>query len=485
MKAIGRIVLGALLFGVAAVVGVYLVLQPPPPLEIPDAGVALSDVTLIHPGVSRREHRRLVVEGDKIREIGDATANSAGDPFTGMYVLPGLTDIHVHFPPPALPGSTELFAFLHLYHGVTAVRDAGDIDGTTSEPARSGIRSGAFPGPRTFSCGPFVDGDSPQWGNSLVATTPDEGRRAVEQIASSGYECIKIYDGLDLPTLDAIRSAAGKAGLPLIGHVPARVPYADARLDDAQHLIGWSAFVAEERGFPFVLRSWLATDDAHIDEMIAVSLEHGIANTPTLITIDRLVASQNRDRVVAEPDAQLLPRFFREVIWSPTSPTSAVSLMSDADFDMVRGALAVMKRALVRMVAAGVAVHSGTDSLVAFVVPGASLHRELRLFVDAGLTAEGALRISTEASARFLDAELGEVRIGGPAEFVIYREDPTRSLDALDSIAAVVRDGRLYTREALDAQLKRYRGHFDGPLYDAIVTPLVRRVLAATVPDPD
>jgi hypothetical protein len=63
---------------------------------------------------------------------------------------------------------------------------------------------------------------------------------------------------------------------------------------------------------------------------------------------------------------------------------------------------------------------------------------------------------------------------------VIFREDPTRSLDALDSIAGVVRDGRLYTREALDAQLARYRAHFDGALYDALVTPLIRRMLART-----
>ena len=40
----------------------------------------------------------------------------------------------------------------------------------------------------------------------------------------------------------------------------------------------------------------------------------------------------------------------------------------------------------------GVELHTGTDTLIAFVVPGASLHRELRLFVDAGFTPEQALR---------------------------------------------------------------------------------------------
>jgi imidazolonepropionase-like amidohydrolase len=133
---------------------------------------------------------------------------------------------------------------------------------------------------------------------------------------------------------------------------------------------------------------------------------------------------------------------------------------------------------------AGVRLHSGTDALVAFVVPGASLHRELRLFVRAGLTPEQALAISTRASAEFLGVpELGRLRAGAPAELAIFRDDPTQSLDALDTLLGVVRDGRLYSRADLDAQLERYRSHFEGGLYDALLTPLVRRAVAATVGD--
>ena len=99
-----------------------------------------------------------------------------------MYVLPGLTDMHVHFPPPALSGQTELFAFLMLYHGITAVRDAGDVDGQSSAPARDGVASGLFPGPRIFSCGPFLDGDPPLWGNSIVIGSPEEARAAAASL---------------------------------------------------------------------------------------------------------------------------------------------------------------------------------------------------------------------------------------------------------------------------------------------------------------
>jgi imidazolonepropionase-like amidohydrolase len=152
-----------------------------------------------------------------------------------------------------------------------------------------------------------------------------------------------------------------------------------------------------------------------------------------------------------------------------------------AGFARLRRAFAALQRAVRRMGKRGVRLHTGSDCLVAFVVPGASLHRELRLWVEVGLAPEQALRASVRDSAAALGVPgLGELRPGAPAELVILREDPTLDLAALDGIAGVVRDGRLYTRELLDAQLARSRAHHEGALYDAIVTPLMRRVLAAT-----
>ena len=93
--------------------------------------------------------------------------------------------------------------------------------------------------------------------------------------------------------------------------------------------------------------------------------------------------------------------------------------------------------------------------------------------------------ISTRASNDFLGLPLlGRLQPGAPADLVVLSEDPTESLGALDSIVAVVRDGRLYTREALDAQRDRYTRHFDSDLYTALLEPVVRFVLARTVADP-
>jgi imidazolonepropionase-like amidohydrolase len=156
-------------------------------------------------------------------------------------------------------------------------------------------------------------------------------------------------------------------------------------------------------------------------------------------------------------------------------PPGDITQLLAQDETLIERAVFTVKR----MYDAGVEIHTGSDALIPFVVPGASLHRELRIFVDAGFTPEEALALSTRTSAAYLGVpNLGSLEVGAPADFVIFREDPTRSLDALDSIAAVVRDGRLYPRAVLDEQLAKYQAHFNTPLYEAIVTPLVRRALA-------
>jgi len=482
-------VLAGLLVAVAALaLAGFFVLRPPPPLPLPEQGVLLRDVKLVLPGDDgwRHSHQRVVVEGGRITGIGPSRPNDR-DAFSGHTVIPGLADLHVHFPPSSVPGQAELFSLLFLAHGVTAVRDAGDTDGTSSDPVRAGLRSGAFPGPTVVSCGPFVDGDPPLWKNSLVARTPEEGRAAVREVAERGDECVKAYDELEAPVLDAIRDEAHRLALKVIGHTPRRVPFERAQLDDVQHLTG-----VQPTGpgiappFPEVLRGWLDVDDAWIARRASESLLFDITHTPTLVTIDRMRAARDFEKLRASLDARLLPRFYRDVIWSPVDGMSPARGFGPSDFDWLDRAYANMARMVKGLHDADVELHTGTDTLVAFVVPGAALHRELRLWVAAGISPGEALAASSRVSAAYIGPPgAGTLEVGAPADLAIFREDPTRSLDALETLSGVVHDGRLYTRNQLDAQLARYREQFDGTLYDAVVTPVVRRVVAATLLERD
>jgi imidazolonepropionase-like amidohydrolase len=483
MRILIRLALALVVLGLAAAALVWFALRPPPSLALPERGVTLDGVTLINPGLESRARMRIVVSDDRISEIADAPTASptaAVSPWAGHFVLPGLTDLHVHFPPAGLPGQSELFAFLFLYHGVTTVRDAGDVDGTATEPARRGVAEHRFPGPRIFACGPFLDGEPPIWRNSRKVVAEGDGRRAVAEIKAAGYECVKAYNELDASALAEIRAAAHESGLPVIGHVPRRVSYEDAQLDDVQHLIGIAPPPADPNTrFPAIMNQWTLLDEARIGHIVQVSLAKQIANTPTLVVSDRLLAMEHYDELLQTPDVKLLPRFYSEVVWSPREGLPILRHLSADDFAALRASVRPRLRMVNRLYQAGAKLHIGTDVQNPFVVPGISLHRELRFFEQAGIPLSAVWAIATRGPAETLGEPLfGRIAVGARADLLIFREDPTQSLDALDTLEAVIADGRLYPRAELDAQLARYQAWFGGRLYDTVATALVRRVLA-------
>jgi hypothetical protein len=112
-----------------------------------------------------------------------------------MYVLPGLADMHAHLPPRNPLKLTSYFLLLNLAHGVTSIRDAGDLDGTSLIGQREATVEN-YPGPRVFPCGPFVSAGVRKWANTVLLTGPGDAERAAAQLKADGFHCIKAYDGL-------------------------------------------------------------------------------------------------------------------------------------------------------------------------------------------------------------------------------------------------------------------------------------------------
>ena len=451
--------LAALLLGCG--VGLWFAFRLPPPLPASGRGALLSRVTIVVPGEGRLAERSIIIRGGAIAGILPAVAREA-DPLAGAYALPGLVDAHVHLPPRGLPGQTALHAFLFLRHGVTAVRSAGDRYGGESEAMRAGVQRGDFAGPRVVACGGPLGGAA-RWPNAQVLRTPEAARAAVQRVADAGFSCVKVQEDLAPDVLAAIRRAARGLRLPVIGPVPHRVKWGDAVLDDIQHLLG---FAPPEQNAPMQrgghascaavsLAGFERVGAPHIMERAGGALWSGMAITPILISRERLRAGASAS--VRLGDA-LLPPWFARAFWR-----RAVCAAPE-DGALWARAMERSRRALRLLHSAGVALHTGTDAGAAEalgVVPGRSLHRELQLFVEAGLSPEQALAASTGATARALGIPgLGQIRPGAPADLALFREDPSLDLANLDTLLGVVADGRLYHRAELDAQLARYQRRY-------------------------
>jgi len=178
-----RILIATVVVLAAAAAVLYWMLQPPAPLPVPDRGVIIDHVTVIQPGEGRRADQTLAVSDTTIDAI--APSDGATGPYAGMYVLPGLINMHAHHPPQNIPVARDLFPLLFLMHGVTAVRDAGDVDGKTVLSLREAITKGAMPGPRIFACGPFVEGTETTWQKTRHVIDPSDAAAAIQKIKNA------------------------------------------------------------------------------------------------------------------------------------------------------------------------------------------------------------------------------------------------------------------------------------------------------------
>ena len=465
---------------------VWRALTPPSPLAASADGPTLHGVTVINPMVERLSDATLEVRSGRIvRLAADAGAASgkALVEYRGGYVLPGLIDMHAHLPPDNPLKLSGYFAFLYLSHGVTSIRDAGDGDGTSVATARAGLQAGAFPGPRIFSCGPFVvGGKALRWPNSLIVETPADAERVATTIKAAGHICIKAYEDLSVEKLDALKDAARRHGLQLLGHVPTALSYEEALLPDVQHFLGVPP--PQSLGRDHILdraADWHAVNSARLDRIVEVTLQHDIINTPTLVSSHQLRHYHDYQAALHDPVVQLVPRLYPAVVWSPTEGMPFWRGVEDY-LPRIDGALAKKRELLRRLYQAGARLQLGSDSQQPFVVPGISLQQEMRLFAEVGVPVEEVWAMATwKAAGRMPLPELGSLREGAPADFLVFTKDPTKSLEALDTLQAVVADGKLYTRADIDAARNAYRAHFRSAIVDAISVPAARAKLDATV----
>ena len=431
----------------------WLALQPPA-LDVPSQGVVLTDVTIVEPGVRRRPNQTVTVRGDRIDQIRATTPTESMGFYSGAFVLPGLIDLHVHHPPALAIGERALFGLLFLAHGVTSVRDTGGMLTTILEYRRR-IESGSVAGPRTFACGPFLDGDPPSWPGAVVVANPVDAAKAVRDLHSAGADCIKVYNGVSAESLGVIRRAGAGYGLPIVAHVPYEVPFGELGRVEVQHLMG-------------LTEDWREISPERREAYVRASKAQGITHTPTLVAFARSAALVRYSALLEDPVAQLLPRYYRETMWNPAENPLAFEL-SPASGSGVQQRVPAMKAVVADLHRSGVRILAGTDTMNPFVVPGASLQEELGLLIEAGLSIEEAWAAATRWAGEALGvAGLGTLETGAPADLLIFRRDPSQDLEALATLEAVVAQGRMYPKAVLDRALAKQREHFTRPLPEGL-----------------
>lgn len=374
----------------------------------------------------------VLVEDGMIVEVGPSGAvpvpsDATVIDLTGLTVLPGLIDLHVHLGSPELdahqePGLTTMPRIVldamrlapghrraALEHGVTAVRNLGDEHGWIMDLRRQ-VDDGTLEGPRVFASGPLFTtagghpiatlGADPTSDLVRVPATADEAQRMVRQLASGD-------DGVDLIKVVQDRGGADRPLEPIAADVLEAI-VAEAHANSLTVTAHWGTF-------------------ADLEELLAAG-------------VDGLEHIESRDLLGGWPDDLLAELVERDL------PITATLTITEAALppDVMPEVMETLRQRVGEFHDAGGRVVVGSDAARPGVRFGAGVHRELELLVESGLTPHQALRAATVDAASVLGSDhLGVIASGRAADLLVVDGDPTTDVAAARDVVLVFRDGRL------------------------------------------
>ena len=379
------------------------------------------------PGILRDQ--TVIVRGEKILTLGPSNraqvpADARRIEAAGQYLIPGLTDAHVHLQTP-----TEFP--LHLANGVTTVFN---LDGRPAHLLwRKRIADGKTLGPTIFTTGPIFGS----------AHSPEEAVRMVDEQAALGYDAVKIYNQVSKAEYPALIAEAKRKHMLLMGHV-ARGPDFEMTLESGQSIAH-----LEEYTYTFFnpkrddINSHIVYDETKIPDAVKLTVQAGIFVTPTLFTYASIV-----EQATALNEFLKNPALHYDAPWTQSDLQPAVNRYKnrfDASYyPTLRASLALQRKLVKALADAGVPLLCGTDASDVGPVAGFGIHDELQEMVNDGLTPFQALQTATVNPARYFRKadQIGAIEAGKLADLVLLNKNPLNDIKNTRAVAGVMVRGR-------------------------------------------
>ncbi|WP_094547211.1 amidohydrolase family protein [Rubricoccus marinus] len=451
--------------------------------------VAVVDVSLVPLDSAHTiPHHTVLIEDGVIVSVGGASEVAVPPEATvvdgaGRFLMPGLSDMHMHFAAPGVQASAEsnrATLALLLAHGVTSVRNLWGSEALLA--LRDSVDAGHLFGPRIWTTGPFVVGRpdtlTAPWSERelasgepgyIYARTEEDGRAAVRYHAARGYDGLKVHNQTPMAVYRGVIDESERLGVAVVGHAPWAVGLGHVLTHDGQSSVEhYDSFVglAQASGAPSRTASaWYdrtlgaaqyASDDrlALLAELAEVS---GMWFTPTTLVAEWYSGPQP-DMIarLGAPEVLRYTSAAQRGLWRAYAEGFAVNYAAwglDMNDDRI-----FALRTLRALHGAGARLLVGSDAPATMAPQGLALHDEMALWAEAGLSPLAILQAAALAPhAYFREVGFSEftgaIAVGQPADLVLLNADPLADIAHAREIESVIARGRLLTRTDLDAML--------------------------------
>ena len=291
--------------------------------------------------------------------------------------------------------------------------------------------------------------------------TAEDADALVREYHAAGFDLLKVQEGLSVDVYEAIAEVANEVGIPFGGHVSDSVGLfraLEAGQATVDHLDNYvEALVPEDAdveagGLTGVDALVGSVDEARIALVTETTLEAGAGVVPTMVFWENgIFGTRPSDQLLSEwTEVQYMPRETVEQ-W-----VEAVDgRVADANVDASRALAELRRRLLLALYDEGVPVLLGTDSPQIFSVPGFSIHREMALYVEVGLTPYEVLASGTRVVAEHFGAqdEFGTVEVGKRADLLLVQGNPLDDVGNVARRAGVMAAGRWIPEDEIQRRL--------------------------------
>lgn len=345
----------------------------------------------------------------------------------GKYLCPGLWDMHFHLCWDK-NNDTLLFPAL-LKNGITGIRDMGG-DLNIMNAFKSASQNFK---PTIYGAGPMIDGNPPVYNDFSLPVDDNTNMKAVlDSLKNSAVDFFKTYSLIKEKQLLNISTYTRKNNFQFAGHL-------------SEYVEPEVSILAGQKSIEHLNRLDIIWEENknRLDSIVTLMNENQTYLCPTLITYQLKTKVRDTSITLFEYSKYISSSLMSE--WQAAWKKRLNRHTKLADWDELNKTFQSQMQLVNHINKMGVMILAGSDFAgMPYVYPGISLHQELKLLVEAGLTNSEALKTATINPATFMGKHnlFGSVAVGKYADLLILENNPLDNIESLRTIQFVVSKGK-------------------------------------------